>query len=59
MLKSQQMNLTDNEKAWLPYFGKTGRLAMSWACYLNKWRYPIQQITASAVRQRQQTDAKN
>lgn len=41
MLKSQQMNLTDNETAWLPYWGKTGRLAMGWACYLNKWRYPI------------------
>jgi len=41
MLKSQQMNLTDSEMAWLPYFGKTGSLAMGWACYLNKWRYPI------------------
>lgn len=41
MLKSQQMNLTDSERSWLPYFGKTGRLAMGWACYLNKWRYPI------------------
>lgn len=41
MLKSQQMNLTENEMAWLPYFGKTGRLAMGWACYMNKWRYPI------------------
>ena len=41
MLKSEQMNLTDNEMAWLPNMGKTGRLAMSWACYLNKWRYPI------------------
>lgn len=37
MLKSEQMNLTDNEMAWLPNMGKTGRLAMSWACYLNKW----------------------
>lgn len=41
MLKSQQMNLTHNEMSWLPNFGKTGRLAMGWACYLNKWRYPI------------------
>jgi methyl-accepting chemotaxis protein len=41
MLKSRQMNLTGNEMNWLPYFGKTGRLAMGWACYLNKWRYPI------------------
>ncbi len=35
------MNLTNNEMAWLSYLGKTGRLAMGWACYLNKWRYPI------------------
>ncbi len=41
MLKSKQMNLTASELAWLPTLGKTGRLAMSWACYLNKWRYPI------------------
>lgn len=41
MLKSRQMNLTDNEMSWLPYFGKTGRLAMGWACHFNKWRYPI------------------
>jgi len=41
MLKSQQMNLTGDERSWLPYLGKTGSVAMSWACYLNKWRYPI------------------
>ncbi|OGS90062.1 MAG: chemotaxis protein [Gallionellales bacterium GWA2_59_43] len=41
MLRSQQMNLSDSEKAWLPWFGRMGRLAMGWACYLNKWRYSI------------------
>lgn len=41
MLKSQQMNLTPQERSGLPLFGKTGRLAMGWACYLNQWRYPI------------------
>ncbi|ADL54117.1 methyl-accepting chemotaxis protein [Gallionella capsiferriformans] len=41
MLKSQQMNLSNSERFWLPYFGKCGRLAMGWACYLNQWRYPI------------------
>ncbi|HEX5337175.1 MAG TPA: methyl-accepting chemotaxis protein [Gallionella sp.] len=49
------MNLSSNEKAWLPYLGKTGRLAMGWACYLNKWRYPIveeifESIAATRVR---------
>ena len=41
MLKSQQMNLSDSERAWLPWSGRTGRLAMGWACHLNKWRYSI------------------
>lgn len=41
MLKSKQMNLTSSELAWLPMLGKTGRLAMGWACHLNNWRYPI------------------
>ncbi len=35
------MNLSAGELSWLPYFGKTGRIAMGWACRLNKWRYPI------------------
>ncbi|MCX7192876.1 MAG: methyl-accepting chemotaxis protein [Proteobacteria bacterium] len=55
MLKSMQMNLSNDERSWLPYFGKTGRLAMGWACYLNKWRYPIleeifESIAATRVR---------
>ncbi|MFA6921803.1 MAG: methyl-accepting chemotaxis protein [Gallionella sp.] len=42
------MNLTGKELAWLPFLGKTGRIAMGWACYLNKWRYPIlEEIFAS------------
>lgn len=35
------MNLSAGELSWLPYFGKTGRIAMGWACRLNQWRYPI------------------
>jgi methyl-accepting chemotaxis protein len=55
MLKSRQMNLAGNEKDWLPYLGKTGRAAMGWACFLNKWRYPIleeifESIAATRVR---------
>lgn len=41
ILKSSQMHLNYQERAGLPFFGKTGRLAMGWACYLNQWRYPI------------------
>lgn len=53
MLNSQQMNLTDSERSWLPYFGKTGALAMGWACHLNKWRYPVlEEIFASIANTR-------
>jgi methyl-accepting chemotaxis protein len=30
------MNLSAAERGWLPWFGKTGRLAMGWACWLNR-----------------------
>ena len=39
MLKSTTMALTDNEKRWLPWFGKTGKLAMRWATHVNRYRY--------------------
>jgi methyl-accepting chemotaxis protein len=39
MLKSNSMNLSTAERNWLPIFGKTGKLAMRWACHLNRDRY--------------------
>ncbi|HEX8964579.1 MAG TPA: methyl-accepting chemotaxis protein [Rhodocyclaceae bacterium] len=39
MLKSDSMALTAAERDWLPTWGKTGRLAMRWACHLNRDRY--------------------
>lgn len=38
-LKSQQMSLSLQERHWRPWFGKTGKLAMRWSCYLNRDRY--------------------
>lgn len=32
------MNLTENERNWLPWLGSTGKLAMKRACYLNRTR---------------------
>lgn len=49
MLKSQQMNLTSAERRWLPLLGKTGKLAMRWACYLNKRRYPVLEQTFEGI----------
>ena len=40
MLKSPSMALSMAERRWLPWFGKTGKLAMGWATYLNRDRYP-------------------
>ena len=31
-----RMNLSPAERGWLPWFGKTGRLAMGWACWVNR-----------------------
>ena len=40
MLKSREMHLSGAERGWLPWSGKTGSLAMRWATWLNKRRYP-------------------
>ncbi len=39
MLKSASMQLQAQERAWLPWLGKQGKLAMGWACWLNQARY--------------------
>ncbi|WP_412480673.1 methyl-accepting chemotaxis protein [Azonexus sp. IMCC34839] len=39
MLKSSKMALSAGEKHWLPWFGKTGKLAMRWATSRNVNRY--------------------
>ncbi len=49
MLKSKQMQLSGEERHWLPWFGKTGKLAMRWACYLNRRRYPVLEETFEAI----------
>ena len=49
MLKSEQMNLSGQERHWLPWFGRSGKLAMRWACYLNRRRYPVLEETFEAI----------
>ncbi len=39
-LKSELMTLSSDERNWLPWFGKTGKLAMTWTTWLNRRRYP-------------------
>jgi len=49
VLKSQQMSLTAAERRWLPWMGKTGKLAMRWACHINKRRYPVLEQTFEGI----------
>lgn len=39
MLHSDSMALSTEEQHWLPWFGKTGKLAMRWSTRLNRRRY--------------------
>jgi methyl-accepting chemotaxis protein len=48
-LKSRQMNLSPAEKHWLPWLGKTGKLAMRWACRINRKRYPVLEQTFEGI----------
>ncbi len=51
MLKSQAMNLTPAEKRWLPWLGKTGKVAMRWATFWNRHRYPVLEETFESFAQ--------
>lgn len=51
MLKSTRMNLSAKERDWLPWFGKTGKLAMRWATTRNRHRYPAIEQTFESFAQ--------
>ncbi len=36
MNHSNPMDLSDQERRWLPWFGRTGKLHMRWACTINR-----------------------
>lgn len=38
-LQSTRMQLSASERTWLPWFGKAGKLAMGWSCWLNRSMY--------------------
>ncbi|MDN0076580.1 methyl-accepting chemotaxis protein [Crenobacter sp. SG2303] len=44
-LSSHRMALSAREKSWLPWFGRTGKVAMRHACFLNRDRYPAIEST--------------
>lgn len=48
-LSSNSMLLSAEERRWLPWFGKTGKLAMGWACRVNRGAYPVIEQTFEAI----------
>lgn len=48
-LKSLSMNLSQAEKKWLPWFGATGKLAMSRSCFLNRHNYAAVEKTFEGI----------
>ncbi|RYY81046.1 MAG: methyl-accepting chemotaxis protein, partial [Chitinophagaceae bacterium] len=50
-LSSKVMQLSSSEKNWLPWFGKTGKIAMGWSCRLNRSAYPVIEQTFEAIAQ--------
>ena len=49
MLKSDEMQLSSAERAWLPWLGKNGKLALGWAAWLNRRRYPVIEQTFEGI----------
>ena len=43
------MNLSRSELGWLPWFGKTGKFAMWWACFLNRSHYSAVEKTFEGI----------
>ncbi len=50
-LHSHTMNLSARERAWLPWFGRTGKFAMGWSCRLNRHLYPRIEQTFEGIAQ--------
>lgn len=48
-LQSHSMRLAAAERSWLNWSGKSGKLAMHWACWLNNNRYPIMEQTFESI----------
>ncbi|CAD5110046.1 methyl-accepting chemotaxis protein [Zestomonas carbonaria] len=50
-LHSTAMHLSPAERGWLPWFGKTGKLAMARSCWLNRGIYPQVEKTFEGIAQ--------
>lgn len=50
-LQSTRMPLSARERSWLPWLGRTGKLAMSWSCWLNRDNYSQVEQTFEGIAQ--------
>ncbi len=50
-MKSDSMALSNDERKWLPWFGKTGKLSMRWATWLNRHNYPFLEAAFEGIAQ--------
>lgn len=48
-LHSEKMQLSAAELRWLTWFGRTGKLSLGWACWLNSGRYPIMEQAFESI----------
>ncbi|AWB67256.1 methyl-accepting chemotaxis protein [Saccharobesus litoralis] len=48
-LKSHSMQLSAKERRWLPWFGKNGKLALGWSCFVNRSMYPAVEQTFEGI----------
>lgn len=48
-LKSRSMSLSRAEHRWLPWFGKNGKLALGWSCFLNRHLYATVEKTFEGI----------
>ncbi|MER2491912.1 methyl-accepting chemotaxis protein [Catenovulum sediminis] len=49
LLKSRLMQLSRQEKSWLPWFGSNGKLALGWSCFVNKSTYATVEQTFEGI----------
>ena len=53
MTRSATMSLTDQERHWLPWLGRNGKLSLRWACLLNRHRtHALEQVFAGIAQTR-------
>ena len=50
-LKSKAMPLSAAERRWLPWLGRTGKLALGWSCWLNRGTYPLAEQVFEGIAQ--------